>query len=688
MSYAKVSYANTPLQSGVIKKPLLIGCSGGAGHNAAITGIHAFLQKNTTDTLVLRSYNPVSYERKSPSPIRSQISKTITAMGLFAVGPALKLAVSFTPYPVLCDQQSLANEIKNLSSKTAPRPYVDMLLDVYPAGYESAAIWNVLQRNDKIDDLRKLVALQHTNDAANYQPTYEYFLEKLKDAAINKEPYTELVSTQAMGLPALCDVVRNYNEWIVAEKINAPRITIHQYMTDLATSGAVHFFNTLSRLTPEQQKQMKLYGVGMDKEMSVRVFPHGEQFNAIYDLDTKNNPMVRPGFITPDLDNSQKYDADVSITLAGKDAAESYEIKANEQIASIMLGSQAGIASTEYIETLLNNGMDKVFVFGGQTGVIKERIDELNANPLYQGRIIALHNQGDKEIAALMSRSNCLIIRGGGLTVMEQLAMQHNPQQTVLIHHAESGDPELTSGISWEDENVNFMIKELQKQNVHAEKTSPLRAKRQIAEAQLIAAIKRFNGDLPGDLNDAIAHIQNLTDAKLATIVTELIATKAANTTLPESLILYIQSREKTAQEYVDLFEEKLRKGIIHLKEIIAKETSADPEATPSPELHSAKENCKAMEQLHAILVDEKLSAARKLENFKNKFNDPEINEAFNQNSDGLITYILKQIIYYLAQYFPSLEKNLSYQQEFKRQVENIKVEGEEEAEHLAAPYA
>ncbi|KTD60041.1 hypothetical protein [Legionella shakespearei] len=677
MGYAKLSYKNTPLKSGV-KKPLLIGCSGGAGHNAAITGIHDFLQKNTTDTLVLRSYNPVSYERKSPSPIRSQISKTITAMGLFAVGPALKLAVSFTPYPVLCDKQSLANEIKGLSSKTAPRPYIDMLLDVYPAGYESAAIWNVLQRNDKIDDLRKLVDLQHTNDAANYQPTYDYFLEKLKDAAINKEPYTELVSTQAMGLPALCDVVRNYNEWVVAEKINAPRITIHQYMTDLATPGAVHFFNTLSRLTPEQQRQMTLYGVGMNKKMSTQFFPRGEQFDAVYDLDTKNNPMVRPGFMTPALDNSQKYATDVSIVLAGKQGPESYDIKANEQIASIMLGSQAGISSTEYIETLLNNGMDKVFVFGGQNGVIKERIDELSVNPLYKDRIIALHNQGDKEIAALMSRSNCLIIRGGGLTVMEQLAMQHNPQQTVLIHHAESGQPELTSGISWEDENVNFMIKELQKQNVHAEKTSPLRAKRQIPEAQLIAAVKRFDGSLPVDTNDAISHIQNLSDVKLASIVAELNAAKA-DPALPESFILYIQSREKTAQEYVDLFEEKLRNGIIHLREIIAKETPADPEAELSSEVRSAKANCEAMEQLHAILVDEKLSAARKLENFKTQFNDPEVSKAFNQNNDGLITYILKQIIYYLAQYFPSLEKNLSYQQEFKRQVENIKVESEED---------
>lgn len=681
MGYAKVSYENTSLNSGVGKKPLLLGCSGGAGHNAAITGIHAFLQKNTEGPLSLRAYNPVSYDRKSPSPIRSQISKTIKAMGFFAVGPVLKAAVSFTPYPVLCDEQSLHNEIKVLSSKTAPRPYIDMLLDVYPAGYESAAIWNVLQRNDKVDDLRKLVELQHTNDAANYQDTYDYFLEKLKDAAINKEPYTELISTQAMGLPALCDVVRNYNEWIVAEGIKAPRIAIHQYMTDLATTGAVHFFNTLSRLTPEQQQQMKLYGVGMSKEMILHFFPHGEQFNAIYDLDTKNNPMVRPGFMLPTLDNSQKYDADVSVILAGKDAPESYEIKANEQIASIMLGSQAGLASTEYIETLLNNGMDKVFVFGGQTAAIKERIDVLNANPLYRGRIIALHNQGDKEIAALMSRSNCLIIRGGGLTVMEQLAMHHNPLQTVLIHHAESGETDLTSGISWEDENVNFMIRELQKLNVCAQKTSPHRAKRQVPEAQLIAAIKRFDGALPGDKNDAISHLRYLSDTKLALIVAELNAAKADKAALPESLILYIQSREKTAQEYVDLFEEKLRNGIIHLKEFIAKETPEDPEAELSSELRSAKENCKAMEQLHAILTDETLSANRKLEAFQNKFNEPEINEAFHQTNDSFITYILKQIIYYLAQYFPSLEKNLSYQQEFKLQVKNIKVEAEGEEE-------
>jgi effector protein SdbA len=100
-------------------------------------------------------------------------------------------------------------------------------------------------------------------------------------------------------------------------------------------------------------------------------------------------------------------------------------------------------------------------------------------------------------MAPLMTRSNFIVIRGGGLSVMEQMSIPHNPLQTIFFHHPNLPLPSpLTSGVSWEDENVNMLIKELIKQNVYAQKTCPNRVERHIAKAQVVAASKILNNDL------------------------------------------------------------------------------------------------------------------------------------------------------------------------------------------------
>lgn len=75
------------------------------------------------------------------------------------------------------------------------------------------------------------------SDTFNYQIVYDYFMKKLQDAELMGAPYTEIISTQAMALPALCNVVNDYNANRPAEN----HIVINQYLTDLPTLGAVHF---------------------------------------------------------------------------------------------------------------------------------------------------------------------------------------------------------------------------------------------------------------------------------------------------------------------------------------------------------------------------------------------------------------------------------------------------------------
>ncbi len=274
-----------------------------------------------------------------------------------------------------------------------------------------------------------------------------------------------------------------------------PKIVIHQYMTDLPTEGAVHFLNPLANLSIEQQKQINLYAVDLQENFLQRFFFQGYHFTGVYNIPTDQNPMVRAGFKDPSLDNSNRFHLDAEITLKWHEeniTKKRFAIKANESIAAIMLGSQAGNNTTEYIETLLESGFDKVFVFGNNE-TITNKVAQIKTKYVDK-EIICLGNQGDKEIAALMTRSNLVIIRGGGLSVMEQLTMNHNPGQAILIHHTNANtDKELTSGIPWEDGNVDRLIQVLNEKDIYAQKTSPEQAKRQIPEARLLTALKGLN---------------------------------------------------------------------------------------------------------------------------------------------------------------------------------------------------
>ncbi len=492
-------------------RPLMIGCSGGAGHNSAIKGIVNFLQDTLGANVEFNTHRPVLLGEKAPNRNRAEIQRGVDMMYIPFVGPVVRETVKLSSFPLLPNTTVLTQEMRSLSANeeklNGRRQHLDMLLDVYPAGYESAAIWNVLQRNDEVGTLKKLIALQHRSDDSNYQKVYNYYLEALRTAFDAGSPYTEIISTQAMALPALCDAVQQYN----LEKNPNPPVIVHQYMTDLPTPGAVHFFNVLSTLTPVQQEQMKLYGVGMEDGIMQHFFPKGFHFHGVYNIPADDNPMVRSGFKDNNLDNSNKFHQDFTLDLG---SAGSYIIPESERVASIMLGSQASHDTVEYIESLLKTGVQKVFVFGGTSPHILEKINVIiAAHPEYAAKIIPLGPMDDKQIAPLFTRSNIIITRSGGLSVMEQMATSHSPEQTVLIHHANSLAQVLTSGISWEDDNGTALLNDLMQRNVYAEKTCPNRAVRHLEQAEIIAAIKRK--ELGIDMEVFIPYLRGLSSTTI-----------------------------------------------------------------------------------------------------------------------------------------------------------------------------
>ncbi len=643
----------------VFKKPLMLGCSGGSGHNAAIQGI---IDWANLDPSALSVYTPVKYNDKKKTSIQQQIGFSAAVMEL--LGEPIKVMFGVTPLPALPPKTRLDQEIKTLAERNrSPRNYVDMLLDVYPEGYEYAAIWNILQRNDETRELTKLIKWQSKSDKDNYKMVYNYFFKALEDAKKADEPFSEIISTQAMSLPALCDAVRNYNK-----KYNES-VVIHQYLTDLPTMGAVHFFNSLAGLSKKQRSQMVLHGVGLEEKSKViqHFFPKKHSFKAIKNIPANENPMVRKGFKQEEYNNSGKFNK--TCTIQPK-SAPPIEIAANEKIASIMLGSQASTATIEYIETLLECGCTKIFVFGGQNEHIANKIDDIvKLHPEYNERIIRLANQDDPQITSIMTRSNIVVIRGGGLSAMEQMAMPHNENQIILVHHADSPDKELSSGISWEDGNTDELLEEMRAKGLRAEKVSPQRARRIIINQEITLAMdgaveKEMLANLPLS-NSTLKQCTQWIKEGNKEVIRQYFSSLAQGSTNEDERknLLHIEtlnSRCDNCKSYLEkliLTEAKNCQLNLSLAQIITQHQSIseqESEEAPIPfssTLNALVKSYKGVDTLQMnILTQENKPFAEKLTNFRDAY--PRVKENILAYSDNKIKQFLSEIIYQLAMIF------------------------------------
>lgn len=434
---------------------------------------------------------------------------------------------------------------------------------------------------------------------------------------------------------------------------------------------------------------MRLYGVNMEDDVIQHFFPHGNHFNKIYNVPASKNPMVRVAFKDSAYDNSDKFHEEVTLRFQKEEVPST--IAPEERIASIMLGSQASADTVKYIEPLLKCGIERVFVFGGKNKSISDKIEELiNSHQEYKDRIVRLDNQSDKEISALMTRSNIVVTRGGGLSVMEQMAMSHNPEQIVLIHHADANEnTPLSSGISWEDSNVDKLIENLQKDSIYAQKTSPNLVLRHIAEGQIINCIKRNREqvELKG-LVQKVQRISKSTSNQCLAWLNEGHEDKVINYfkyyTNKEyqhekkylSMIESLNTRCDDCIEYLSkqILDEmkKQNECYIQLLEIDGDESvdaveSLDTTAivaqvlnnelrNPSPALIAAAKSYDAVQTLQNTIscTNEEQSPFEKLTAFKNSYRDKEIKHTIQSNQSNVFKRLIDEIIYQFAIVFSS----------------------------------
>ena len=456
-------------------RPLFIGCSGGAGHNSAI---EALISDFRDKALLQKDGNLDNLPHIKPTPAKKRMieeSEYLIWLGSYLSNQVPMLSVQFRKIFDLLHIPNLPSkindEVEALSQKQikkGKRKYYDMLLDVVPSGYLHAAIWNILQREDRVNELVKLLSMHGSKDREHYKHVKQFFLTRLKDAWSDGKPFTEIISTQVMSLQALCDAVIEYNDWLPDDE---KKITLHQYLTDMPTIACQHFFNALNKLNAQQREVVCVYGVNLafNWQDIVPVY-HLDypSFHMLVNIDPKDNPMVRPGFKDAKLKEIENDKDQVILTQVYGAKDEKHNILSNERVVSVMLGSQAGIDTLGYVLSLAKySNFDKVFVFAGGNSDIKEKIQnglkdiELKNNKC---QIVILDNQDDWHIAPIMVRSDLIITRAGGASVMEHMALPHvDPDQALLLHSKKDKYGRYTSGIIWEDGNGNNLISFLNK---------------------------------------------------------------------------------------------------------------------------------------------------------------------------------------------------------------------------------
>jgi effector protein SdbA len=431
------------------KHILLLSSSGGAGHISAIKAISENIEQ---DHIYLPQ--PKIDEKQN------LLEKFVIMLCSFA--DTINIILKRTSLPELVDKEKLKSECERLRNDCKnPRTYFDVLLDMTLYGVLSCAFWNTAQQIDATETLKKLINLQPKAEEDLHPQIKKSVKDLLENAWRERTPIKEIKSTQPMCLKAICEAIIEFRN----ENPNYPEISLEQYLTDIPSEGCQHFYKALDSIRDINPEFVTIHTIAETKLKD----KYGD-FD-ICDHTHAENPIIRHGF--KDF-NANCMNEPISIG--------EHKIENSESIAVIMLGSAASMSSIDYARILSENGdYHKIFVFtSGKPDV------SAGLNNLGQSKIISLGFQDDKVTGQLMARSNLSIIRGGGLSVLEQLSLLSKMDEASLLkkkiyihHQKDDSQAELSSGISWEDGNVDFLIESM-KGKVDIYKTSPTRILDQI----------------------------------------------------------------------------------------------------------------------------------------------------------------------------------------------------------------
>ena len=431
------------------KQPLIISSSGGSGHISCTQNIIQNLLQDPNSRITYH------YWQKPSQKCLSFETLVRFALSLMNVKP-IKYFLEKSLKVVIPNKKDIILERNALIQQQMQQPrrqYVDFILDILPNGYIFTAIFNFMQKIGHAKTLQIIVKNQGFLDFIYQSNTQHKIYHLLETALQNRQPYDAIISTQALGIPGICAAVRQYNQQIPHFESMydclVPKLEIQQFITDIPHISAKHFLVPLERLNPLDKTCIKLHLLDIEAHNHFNVETHA---NEVVRYQPKTNPMIRDDFKKdvhhPCYGIHVIHANEYIITLTPK-----------QRLAVIMLSSGNGEIALDYIEALIQMRIEHIALVGQANEVLTQALQKLNHPSVY-----TLGHLNGQQISHLLTYTQILIIKGGGLSLMEISSFELPKDSIIFIHKPIDLDTQLqTSGLVWEDGNTDWFLQYCEK---------------------------------------------------------------------------------------------------------------------------------------------------------------------------------------------------------------------------------
>jgi effector protein SdbA len=436
---------NKPLNSypwQQFRHPLIIASSGGGGHISAAESLIEQLKNQVYPKILPQHY------QKKPSSKWISLETLIQFACFLSQLPGLKkyLPIQFPSV------KQLQQEIEQLNRKNEQKQkcYIDFMLDIQPNGYCFVALFNHLQKLAHPNSLYHIVKHQDVMDKFYKRYIRQQIYSHLIDELAKGQAYDVVLSTQAIGIPAICSAIALYNEQrkelARQYQCKVPEIQLHQFITDIPQRSAQHYLKPLESLNYLEKQCVTLHLIDLKQH---NYFLEKKHCHRIYRYHPDQNPMIRHAF--------RQQTEKLPFAVHCISILNHFIVKTpKEKLALILLSSSNGNIILDYLKSLFHMKIQHVVIAGQISLEISETISTLKPekSQLYLPGFLA-----SQDLSKLLKETDILVLKAGGLSIME-IASTHLPKTCFIgIHQAQSNaQTEADKGLAWEEGNAQWLL--------------------------------------------------------------------------------------------------------------------------------------------------------------------------------------------------------------------------------------
>jgi effector protein SdbA len=429
------------------QNPLILASSGGNGHiSAAQSLIQQFLENKKK-----LSSHYISVPEKKIHLTETLIWSALKLLNTPLIKKINKLPSQFkipSPYQLQKEKIQLIKQ----QQKSNNRLYLDYLLDLLPNGYLYTAIFNLLQSQGQGCALNKVTKGQIILDTIYKYSISDKIYQLLIHAIEAGTPYDSIISTQALGIGALCHAVNHYNKdrlnLQLKYNMELPVLHIHQFITDIPEESAQHYLKPLKNIALAEKQFLSIHLLELEGQS---VFQEKNLAHELYFYAPEKNPIIRPELRTP-----KNFHGLLGFNFI-RIQKQSIKLWPKQKFAVLMLSSGQGQTTIDYLNHLIHQGIEHIAIVGKTNVKILKYLAEIKHQ--HATKIYNLGHLNAYQLRKILASAHLVIIKGGGLSLMEMASFSFRKNCKIFIHHTTSSlDEKHQAGLIWEEGNIRWFL--------------------------------------------------------------------------------------------------------------------------------------------------------------------------------------------------------------------------------------